>query len=99
MLQKPLYLRYTKNIPDKGAIHIMAATEPIRDKKQLKSLANYFLKRGQLRNHVLIVMRTCTALRISNLLRLKWSDVYDEERQDFRRHVTLTEKRPGKRLP
>jgi len=39
----------------------MAAKEPIRDKKQLKSLANYFLKRGQLRNHVLIVMGTCTA--------------------------------------
>ena len=74
----------------------MAATEPIRDKKQLKSLANYFLTRGQQRNHVLIVMGTCTALRISDLLRLKWSDVYDEERQDFRRHVTLTEKKTGK---
>ena len=59
----------------------MAAKEPIRDKIQLKSLANYFLKRGQLRNHVLIVMGTCTALRISDLLRLKWSDVYDNDIQ------------------
>jgi len=74
----------------------MAATEPIRDKKQLKSLANYFLTRGQLRNHVLIVMGTCTALRISDLLCLKWSDVYEEERHDFRKHVALTEKRPVK---
>ena len=74
----------------------MAATEPIRDKKQLKALANYFLKRGELRNHVLIVMGTCTALRISDLLRLKWADVYDEERQSFRMHVTLTEKKTEK---
>ena len=34
--KSPPYLRYTKNIPDKGAIHIMAATEPIRDKKTVK---------------------------------------------------------------
>ena len=74
----------------------MAATEPIRDKKQLKALANYFLERGQLRNHVLIVVGTCTALRISDLLQLKWSDVYDEERKAFRIHVTLTEKKTRK---
>lgn len=74
----------------------MAATEPIRDKKQLKKLAEYYLKRGQIRNYTLIVMGVCTALRISDLLRLKWSDVYDEERKDFRAHVTLTEKKTGK---
>ncbi len=74
----------------------MAATEPIRDKKQLKALANYFLERGQLRNHALVVLGTCSALRISDLLRLKWSDVYDETRKTFRLHVTLTEKKTGK---
>lgn len=74
----------------------MATTEPIRNKQQLKALAEYFLKCGQLRNYVLIVMGTCTALRISDLLRLKWSDVYDDERQDFYAHVTLTEQKTGK---
>ena len=74
----------------------MAVTEPIRDKIQLKKLANYFLEKGQLRNYTLIVVGTCTALRISELLRLKWSDVYDEERQAFNLHVTLTEKKTGK---
>lgn len=74
----------------------MAATEPIRDRKQLKALANYFLVRGKLRNHALIVVGTCTALRISDLLRLKWSDVYDEEQKTFRLHVTLTEKKTRK---
>lgn len=74
----------------------MAATEPIRDKNQLKALSEYFLKRGQLRNYVLIVLGAHSALRISDLLRLKWVDVYDEERGEFRAHVTITEKKTGK---
>ena len=74
----------------------MAATEPIRDKNQLKALGEYFLKRGQLRNYVLVVLGAHTALRISDLLRLKWVDVYDEERQEFRAHVTITEQKTGK---
>ena len=74
----------------------MAATEPIRDKNQLKALSEYFLKRGQLRNYVLVVLGVHTALRISDLLRLKWVDVYDKERGDFRAHVTITEKKTGK---
>ena len=74
----------------------MAATEPIRDKNQLRQLAQYYLKRGQLRNYVLIILGTCTALRISDLLRLTWADVYNEECGDFRQHVTLTERKTGK---
>lgn len=74
----------------------MAATEPIRDKNELKKLADYFLKKGQLRNYTLVVMGTYTVLRISDLLRLKWSDVYDEERQTFRTHITIIEKKTKK---
>ena len=74
----------------------MSATEPIRSKRELKKLANYFLKRGQLRNYVLIILGACTALRISDLLSLTWSDVYNEERTCFRSHVFLVEKKTGK---
>lgn len=74
----------------------MAATEPIRDKNQLRELSEYFLKRGQFRNYALVVAGTYTALRISDLLRLKWSDVYNEKRDEFRPHVTVTEKKTGK---
>jgi integrase len=74
----------------------MAATQPIRNKKQLRELAGYWLRRGNIRNHALIILGTCTALRISDLLRLMWTDVYDNERGSFRTHITLTEKKTGK---
>lgn len=74
----------------------MAATEPIRDKKQLKALGDYFLKRGQFRNYVLVVMGACTVLRISDLLRVRWEDVYDENRGQFRTHLSIREKKTGK---
>jgi len=74
----------------------MATTEPIRERDQLKALADYFLAQGQLRNYVMIVMGTCTALRISDLLRLHWRDVYSFEREAMRSHITLTEHKTGK---
>lgn len=75
----------------------MAATEPIRDRKQITALGDYFLQRGQIRNYTLLVMAAHTVLRISDLLRLRWSDVYDEKSGTFREHITVTEHKTGKR--
>jgi len=72
------------------------ATEPIRDKKQLKELAEYWKRQGNYRNYALIVLGVCTALRISDLLRLCWNDVYDTERGAFHSHITLTEQKTRK---
>lgn len=74
----------------------MSATEPIRDKEQFKALAEYFREKGQLRNYTLVIMGAYTVLRISDLLRLKWSDVYDEEKQAFRTHIVVIEKKTKK---
>ncbi len=74
----------------------MATTQPIRDKQQIRELADYFLEHDQLRNYALISVGIHTALRISDLLKLEWSDVYDEGRCEFRSHITLTEQKTGK---
>jgi integrase len=74
----------------------MATTEPIRNKRQVWELTNYHLHRGELRNHCLIVLGVYTTLRISDLLRLKWDDVYDFSRRRVCEGLVLIEKKTGK---
>jgi len=74
----------------------MSATQPIRSKQQVRELAGYYLRRGELRNHLLIVMGVHTALRISDLLRLTWSDVYDFDHKAFRQSIAITERKTRK---
>ena len=45
---------------------------------------------------MLVVLGVSTVLRISDLLRLRWTDVYDEKSDEFCPHVTITEKKTGK---
>jgi integrase len=74
----------------------MSTSQPIRNKRQIRELAAYYLKLGQIRNHVLVVMGVHTALRIGDLLRLTWDDVYDFERGRVRESVAVAEKKTGK---
>jgi integrase len=75
----------------------LAAAEPIRDKRQLRKMAEHWLKAGNARNYALIVLGVHTALRMADLLRLKWEDVYEGDQGIFRQHICLTEKKTGKR--
>jgi len=74
----------------------MNTTEPIRDKNQIRQLINYYLERNDIRNYVLIVMCIYTALRISDLLNLRWDDVYDFDNKCVRKTITLSEKKTRK---
>ena len=74
----------------------MAASQPIRNKDNVRRLAQFFLERGQIRNYALIVLSVHTALRISDLLRLCWDDVFDFKTGLVRKAVSITEKKTGK---
>lgn len=54
----------------------MNAVEPIRDPKKINVMKNY-LKGKNIRDYALFVVGINVALRISDLLNLKWRDVYD----------------------
>jgi len=74
----------------------MALTEPIRDPKQVRAFLAYYRNRGQTRNQVLVTIALHTALRISDILRLRTSDVYDFTNKCVRTSITITEKKTGK---
>ena len=75
----------------------MATAEPIKNLDNLRDLANYFLELKQYRNHAMIVLGASTALRIGDLLNLKWSNFYDEVNDRFHTHIYLTEKKTNKK--
>lgn len=74
----------------------MALTQPIRDEATVHELTNFFLQKEEYRNYVMIIAGIYTALRIGDLLKLKWSDVYDFNSHKYREHLTLLEQKTKK---
>lgn len=74
----------------------MSTTQPIRRSEDIQSLKNYFLERGEYRNYLLVTFGLNTALRISDILNLKWKDVYQFDKKKFWGHICLTEKKTKK---
>ena len=79
----------------------MSTSEPIKHKKDIDALKEYFLNRKEYRNYTLITMGLNTALRISDLLLLKWKNVYNENTNNFYNHIYVIEKKTKKesRIP
>lgn len=75
----------------------MATTHPIKRKEELEALKDYYLtQKPNLRNYALIVTGVNTALRISDILELKWKDVYDFDHEEFRHQIILREQKTHK---
>lgn len=73
----------------------MSATQPIKNKEKLEMFRNYYKKiEYRPRNYALIVLGLNSALRISDILELRWKDVYTDN--TYRKHIYVIEKKTKK---
>lgn len=75
----------------------MNNTTPIKKIDDMENFKNYYLEvKPNRRNHLMIILGLNTALRISDILSLKWSDVYNFKRNDFKSHILIKEQKTQK---
>lgn len=75
----------------------MSTTQPIKNPSALNTFKQYYsVQKPNERNCALIILGLNTALRISDILQLKWKDVYDQTLFKFKEHLEIKEKKTGK---
>ena len=74
----------------------MQKTQPIKNRRDIQRLKQYYLDNKQIRNYTLFTLGINTSLRIGDLLTLKWGDVYDFSGGHCLSHIRLTEQKTGK---
>lgn len=75
----------------------MSTTQPIRNSVKLQEFKSYyFTEKPNYRNYTLCIIGLNTALRITDILHLRWEDVLDFSTGSCYTHVSVTEKKTGK---
>lgn len=75
----------------------MSTTEPIRNINDLKKFKSYYeCVCPDSRNSLLLTIGLNTALRIGDILALRWDDVFDFARENIRDHIRVCEQKTGK---
>ncbi len=74
----------------------MSTTQPIKKVEEIHKLRQFFFDKGEIRNYALVTLGINTALRISDLLRIAWKDVWNFETQCFKEHIIIVEQKTGK---
>ena len=73
----------------------MGTTQPIRDRRALEKFKAYYeVQRPNMRNYAIIIVGLNTALRISDILNLRYDSVYKDGK--VREHIVIREKKTGK---
>jgi len=75
----------------------MSTTQPIRNIEHIHALTNYYKNLGQHRNHLLIIFCLHSALRIGDILPIRWRDVYNFKQKCAHKTMTIKEQKTGKR--
>ena len=74
----------------------MGTTQPIRNKETIEIIKKYFLHKN-CRDYLLFIICINTALRISDVLLLKWCDVYDFDSKTVKKHIIVNEQKTKKK--
>ncbi len=75
----------------------MSTTYPIKSEEKLEKIKEYyFTVKPESRNYAMIILGLNTAFRISDLLMLRWRDVYNKKKGCFREHICVIEHKTGK---
>lgn len=75
----------------------MGKTEPIKSIEDINRIKQFFLDNNRKRDYTLFTLGINTALRISDLLKLKWGQVYDFNQQKFYKHIRIEEQKTKKK--
>jgi integrase len=74
----------------------MSTTQPIRSYDDIQRLKSYYLEKGGYRDYMLVCVCLNTALRIQDVLSLKWEDVINPKTQRIKKHLSIKEQKTGK---
>lgn len=75
----------------------MGVTEPIRNLEDIEKIKQFYYLNERWRDYALFIVGLNTALRISDLLLLKWEQVYNFEFEHFYKYLYIQEKKTHKR--
>lgn len=74
----------------------MSTTQPIRSYEDVQRLKNYYYEKGVYRDFLLVSVCLNTALRICDVLSLKWKDVMDINTGKIKEHIRVEEAKTEK---
>lgn len=75
----------------------MSTTQPIREYADVRKLKEYFLERGEYRDYMLITVCLNSALRICDVISLKWENILENDNSTIKKHIELKEKKTSKK--
>lgn len=75
----------------------MNTAQPIKSTEDLQKMKAYYATvHPNPRNYLLMITGLNTALRISDILSLKWGDLYESDSGQVKKHIYIKEKKTGK---
>ncbi|MBR1442701.1 MAG: tyrosine-type recombinase/integrase [Firmicutes bacterium] len=76
----------------------MKTTDPIKKKNDIRRMREYYLKKGEYRNFLLISFGLNTGLRMCDILSLRVEDIFDFQNRVIRDYIQIKEKKTGKAI-